>query len=221
MWRVLKGLHRRIEISFMLVGHTKFSPDWCFGLLKQRFRVTEVGCLDDLVRVVTSSAEVNEAQLVGDQQGQPLVPMYDWVGFFGSRVKKVPHITQQHHFRFTSDSPGSVLIQEFSDSEEREFHLTSEVSLAEEFPEAIVPKGLPLQRRWYLHDKIREFCPDHTKDVVCPKPSAPRPSATPPPRSSPTTNPPGPVRLQLSARVCRLCGESGHNRRTCPQKPQQ
>ena len=42
-WRVLTGLNKRIEISFMLVGHTKFAPDWCFGLVKQRFRRTRVG----------------------------------------------------------------------------------------------------------------------------------------------------------------------------------
>ncbi len=28
-----EGLHESITISFMLVGHTKFSPDWCFCLL--------------------------------------------------------------------------------------------------------------------------------------------------------------------------------------------
>ena len=37
-WRVMSGLNESIEISFLLVGHTKFAPDWCFGLLKQRLR---------------------------------------------------------------------------------------------------------------------------------------------------------------------------------------
>ena len=36
LWRVLTGLHNNITLSFMIVGHTKFSPDWCFGLLKKR-----------------------------------------------------------------------------------------------------------------------------------------------------------------------------------------
>ena len=35
--RVLVGLHKEIILSFLPVGHTKFSPDWCFGLLKQKF----------------------------------------------------------------------------------------------------------------------------------------------------------------------------------------
>ena len=36
LWRVLTGLHENITLSFMVAGHTKFSPDWCFGLLKKR-----------------------------------------------------------------------------------------------------------------------------------------------------------------------------------------
>ena len=36
LWRVLTGLHNTIHLSFMVARHTKFSPDWCFGLLKKR-----------------------------------------------------------------------------------------------------------------------------------------------------------------------------------------
>ena len=63
-WRVLTGLHRTVRMSFMLVGHTKFAPDWCFGLFKQRYRRTFVSSLDDVVDVVNTSADVNVAQLV-------------------------------------------------------------------------------------------------------------------------------------------------------------
>ena len=38
MWRVLTGLHHTINISFMVVGHTKFPPDGCFGLTLGRLR---------------------------------------------------------------------------------------------------------------------------------------------------------------------------------------
>ena len=44
--------------------------------------MTEVNSLNDLAKVVKSSASVNEVQLVGSQSGEPLVRMYDWVGFF-------------------------------------------------------------------------------------------------------------------------------------------
>ena len=68
MWRVMKGLRKSIEMSFMLVGHTKFSLDWCFDLLEPRFCVTKVGCLSDFVDVVNALVSVIEAQLVGSQK---------------------------------------------------------------------------------------------------------------------------------------------------------
>jgi len=34
VWRVMSGLHRSIEFNMMEAGHTKFSPDWHFGLWK-------------------------------------------------------------------------------------------------------------------------------------------------------------------------------------------
>ena len=80
-WQILTGLNK-ITLSFLIVGHTKFSPDWCFGLFKQAFRRTKVGCLDDIARVVEDSAVVNHAQLVGSQDSEVIVPTYDWAQFF-------------------------------------------------------------------------------------------------------------------------------------------
>ena len=73
-WRVLTGLHCKVTMSFMLVGHTKFFPDWCFALFKQCYRCTFVSSLDDVAEAVNSSADVNVAQLVGTQSGRPVVP---------------------------------------------------------------------------------------------------------------------------------------------------
>ena len=65
MWRVMTGRNASITISFLPAGHTKFSPDTCFGLLKQKFRKTDVDSLDDFATVVEQSASVNKSQLVG------------------------------------------------------------------------------------------------------------------------------------------------------------
>ena len=72
MWRILAGLHQDVKISFLPVGHTKFAPDWCFGLLKQQYRRTSIGCLDNIVQAVNMSATPNNAQLVGSQVVNPL-----------------------------------------------------------------------------------------------------------------------------------------------------
>lgn len=32
IWRIINGLHESITLSFLPVGHTKFSCDWAFGI---------------------------------------------------------------------------------------------------------------------------------------------------------------------------------------------
>ena len=96
-WRVMVGLNDEITLSFLIVGHTKFSPDWCFGLLKRAFRRTKVGCLDDIVRVVENSATVNHAQLVGTQSGEVLVMTYDWSEFFSEPYRQNDLKRDQSH----------------------------------------------------------------------------------------------------------------------------
>ena len=110
-------------MSFMLVGHTKFSPNWCFGLLKQRYRRTFVSSLQDLVDVVNTSADVNTAQLVGTQDGEVVVLMYDWAGFLQQYIRKVPRMKSYHHFTFSSAKPGVVTMKEFSDSPSTAYHI--------------------------------------------------------------------------------------------------
>ncbi|XP_038055787.1 uncharacterized protein LOC119727794, partial [Patiria miniata] len=55
VWRTLHGFHDNVAVNFLIAGHTKFSPDWCFGLLKQRYRKCVVSCLGDLEEVVRTS----------------------------------------------------------------------------------------------------------------------------------------------------------------------
>ena len=44
MWRVITGRHESAELSFMLVRHTKFSPDRFFVLFKKAFYSIYVFC---------------------------------------------------------------------------------------------------------------------------------------------------------------------------------
>lgn len=120
MWRVMTDLNQEIEISFMLVGHTKFAPDWAFGLLKQKFRRTPVGCLDDLMKVVQQSASMNEAQLVGREDGTIIVKQYDWAKFFSAYFKRnaFDGIKSFHHLKFDAKKPGVVVVRKDTDGTE-------------------------------------------------------------------------------------------------------
>ena len=120
----MTGLHRNVTLSFLVVGHTKFSPDWCFGLLKKRYRLTKVGTLADIAKAVDESATVNVSQLCGTGGGQVIVPTYDWKADFSSKFRHVPHLKTYHHFRFTCDAPGSVFLKKHVDTEETQLLLT-------------------------------------------------------------------------------------------------
>ena len=48
LYRVLTGLHDTIELSFLVVGHTKFAPDGYFGLIRRRYRRSQVYTYDHL-----------------------------------------------------------------------------------------------------------------------------------------------------------------------------
>ena len=174
MWRVMVGLHHHINLSFLIVGHTKFSPAWCFGLLKQRFRRTRVACLADLEQVVNVSAEANTAQLVGTQSGEVVVPTYNWTALFAGRLRKMKHIKKYQHFSISAATPGSVSMKLESDTQEETASLiigTTWTPSDGDIPHVVHPAGLSLERQWYLHNQIRQYCPEEARDVVCPKPA--------------------------------------------------
>ena len=74
LWRVLTGHQERIELSFMLVGHTRFSPDRHFGTFKKAFRVSTLA----EIAMVAERTSTNIPQLIRDSSGTvtgALLPM--------------------------------------------------------------------------------------------------------------------------------------------------
>ena len=149
--RKIQHFHHSINYDFLLPGHTKFAPDWCFGLVKQKTRRTFIPSLFDIARTVEDSASVNVAQLVGLHNGTVLVETYDWTTYLGQYFKKLPHIKTFHHFRFDKDYPGTVFCKQYWESEER------------------AVQGISRERAEYLFKEIREFCREGTEDVVAPE----------------------------------------------------
>ena len=106
----------------------KFSPNRCFRLFKQAFRRTKVGCLDDIARVVEKSAIVNHAQLVGSQDGEVIVPTYDWAQFFDRpfQQKALKGIKAMHQLTFTDSNKGSVFVRDDINTPERQIKLVQD-----------------------------------------------------------------------------------------------
>ncbi len=218
LWRVITGRHTNITLSFLVVGHTKFAPDWCFGLFKRLFRRTQIGSLRSIVDVVQKSGKCNEAQLISNEEGRVIVPTYDWVTFFAPHFRKMPGIKKGRHLTFSSSRPGVVYTRESADTVTEAHHnLLKEGATFDdhsELPDVITPVGLSAQRQWYLYEKIREFCPAADRDVTCPLPSVPKPTSRQgtPELPSPTQSPPPPAKRP---RHCARCKQPGHNSRTC------
>ena len=240
-WRVMTGRHTQITLSFLVVGHTKFSPDWCFGLFKRLYRRSRVGSLQAIAQVVNDSATCNSAQLNVTEDGTVVVPVLNWMDFFAPNLKKLAGIKKLHHFRFPSSDPGVVYVRVHSDEAEVKITLLKNKDWCPDpslLPHQIMPKGLSTERQWYLFDKIREFCPEEDQDVTCPEPTVPKPTSragTPafeqdddsthqitsrPTSRAGTSADEGSVSLPPTkkSRLCRTCRREGHNSRTCPDK---
>ena len=201
-------------------GHTRPGGG---GNREQRYRRTFVSSLEDVAEVVKVSADVNVAQLVGTQSGQPIVPVYDWVNFFAGRFRSIPQLKSFQHFIFSSAHPGIVVLKAYGDSSETRFTMLNDATWSPStsmLPQTIRPSGLPLARQWYLYRQIRDYCRDGTEDLTCPKPSDPldttsqgsdRQQELSEEESGSTAHPPPAKKL----RRCGKCGETGHTRRSC------
>ena len=172
LWRVMTGLHHTIEYNFLIAGHTKFAPDWCFGLVKQRTRKTFISSLFDIARAVEDSATVNTAELAGLHNGTVLIPTYDWMSYLDTFFKKIPHLKTYHHFRFDKAFPGTVFCKQYFSSEETAINILKtdrNMPQAGLLPRVITPKGISHERAEYLFKEIREFCRPGTEDFVAPE----------------------------------------------------
>ena len=117
LWRVIVELHWKIEYSFLIAGHTKFSCDQCFGTLKSKTRKTPLWTLYDIAKTTERSSSINYAELVGSHDGEIFVQTYDWNSYFDKYSKKLKNIKSYHHFYASKHEPGVIVCKRNIDSE--------------------------------------------------------------------------------------------------------
>ena len=78
----------------MEAGHTKFNPDWHFGLWKVKWKHSTVETLDEIAASLSKWTRNghNIPQLVLDPDAPVL--FYDWV------FKPISSLKTYHHFRY-------------------------------------------------------------------------------------------------------------------------
>ena len=221
MWRTMTGKNESVQISFMVVGHTKFAPDRFFGLIKKKYRYTFVSTLDEMQEVVRKSmiCGQNISQLTKDADGRKLVNWYDWKSYLCTLYKTIPNITTYHHFRFDKKSKGIAFVRTLVDSPELAVTISSGNAIdIHKLPPEIVPKGLDLKRQWYLHEEIAPFCSsEETASITCPRPAQPKSNSDPMAIGSTQEH-----AVVKRKRACSHCHQEGHTKTkrgkiTCPQ----
>lgn len=107
---VILGICETFELRMMLVGHTKFSPDAYFGLLKRKFCKSVIHSLEELQDCVNSSAVGNEALLYHDQtHSSPGVQnwkWYNWTDFLADFFEAPTDVTNYQTFKACASRPG-------------------------------------------------------------------------------------------------------------------
>ncbi len=183
LYRTIIGSHRRIDWSFMLVGHTKFSPDAYFGLLKKRYRRSNVYTYGQMIDVINSSTEKerNICHPYRDGDGNASLEYRAWSKWLEKFFRKLPNISGYQHFSMSTDKPGEITVKKYADSEEETYQLLKRNVKPGDLthgrpPNKLFPEGLSPERQWYLYDNIRMHIPDEgDKDITAPLPKVERP----------------------------------------------
>lgn len=185
MYRVLSGLHTNIEMSFLIVGHTKFSPDSHFGLIKQRYRRSQIYTYEQLAETIEASAHAgyNYCHRFHQKERQREIVYRDWSDWLSSYFNQIKGITSYHHFIINDENKGSIILKERVDSEGKSFKLLkNQVDFKSSRiypPVCLTPPSLSLERQWYLYEQIRMHIPSAIdQDITCPKPTFPKPKAS-------------------------------------------
>ena len=177
-WRVMNGLHNEITISFMLPGHTKFSPDSAFGLYKLCYRKNKVDSLYEAIDCCKKAVDKSEIipHIYGKHLGleETMIDFRDWSSLFKKHFKEIPNITEISTFHFTAEQPGIVQFKRREESSWEAIRLLKKprfVFSSNNRPSVIVPQGLDLERQKYLFKEIRGFIRNpKRKAITCPKP---------------------------------------------------
>ena len=160
----------------MVAGHTRCLVDGCFGLLKQKFRRSDIFNLQQLEDAVNSSAACNVAQLLAGSG----MSWREWDAHLLGHFKPIKGIRKLHHFEFSAQQPGVVVVKESLLDPGKEINIlkTSKKAVNDAgLPQVLEPPGLTLERAQYLYKQIRQHVPPAFQDDLCPCPEGQAPAA--------------------------------------------
>ncbi len=161
LWRTLNGLHEKITLSFMVKGHTKFSPDGYFGLFKIQYQKKNIDWIGDVVECVREASSNSIIPLpygLSLKRKKPLFQFYDWKSFLSKFFKEIPEITSYNYFSFGNKNLGKLKLKRSPNDEKSTMVLlknehkrfTGPIKM----PKILKLLDLDQDRREYLNKKI-------------------------------------------------------------------
>jgi len=110
-WTTDVGITTRWEMSFMIAGHTKFSPDGVFGKIKYAFsHCDKCDDITDFASVVDGCTRDHSIRAVVYRSDQSSTPWHwrDWRAFLKVHYGILPKIKSYHHFKM--DDAGRIQV---------------------------------------------------------------------------------------------------------------
>ncbi|KPA10833.1 hypothetical protein MHK_008961, partial [Candidatus Magnetomorum sp. HK-1] len=170
MWRTLNGLHEKITLSFMVKGHTKFSPDGYFGLFKIQYQKKNIDWIGDVVECVREASSNSIIPLpygLSLKRKKPLFHFYDWKSFLSKFFKDIPEITAYNYFLLSNKNLGKLKLKKSPKDKERTMILLKNehkrFTGSIKMPKILKPLDLTQDRREYLNKKISPLVFDPKK----------------------------------------------------------
>ena len=101
--------YKEVEIHFLPVGHTKFSPDGFFGLFERIFRRSNLDLPIELVSHVGNSVKKSTTLLKGVAETD--WDWKNWKSFLEPRYSDVKGIQGSYHFRLSKTANKGVVLE--------------------------------------------------------------------------------------------------------------
>lgn len=173
------GLLTRVEMKFLIKGHTHCSVDGGHGMIKKAWQKHDVFTLEQAAAVVEAAsptAGVQRAILVNAHD------FFDWEHLLPQYFCKLPKILSFQQFAMEATRPGQLRFRTHHTEPWQETcilksgidHVPRGLTSFEALHQTLTPlapPGIPLKKQHGLYEKVRKYVPVAYQDVICPRPA--------------------------------------------------
>ncbi len=180
LWCVAIGIADHIELKFLLKGHTKFSPDGGFGLIKKRYRRVNAYTIEHVADEViksTRESKRNDAVILENKDFR------DWKTALQNYFTSLKGVRDFCIFEFDKKYQlGEVRTYKHEEKKFKTHNLLKKglhsekilsdyifVNLKEHLSPLEQPE-MQSKKKWDLYKKVRPYVPSEYQDIVCPQP---------------------------------------------------